>query len=158
TIMSHAVAGAAIAQLLAPPAARIEYSLAAAVCAMLPDIDVVGFALGVRYGDMLGHRGITHSIAFAALAGAGAWVWRRDVRLAICLLVATLSHGILDAFTDGGLGVAFFAPFSSVRYFFPWNPIEVSPIGLGFLSERGLSVLFNEMLWIWTPSIALIGL
>ncbi len=47
------------------------------------------------------------------------------------LFVATISHGILDALTDGGLGVAFFAPFVNTRYFFPWTPIKVSPIGAG---------------------------
>ena len=30
---------------------------------LLPDADVVGFALGVQYGDPWGHRGATHSLA-----------------------------------------------------------------------------------------------
>src|SRR2546423_14887298 len=36
-----------------------------ALCAVVPDVDVIGFAFGIRYGDMLGHRGLTHSLAFA---------------------------------------------------------------------------------------------
>src|SRR5438874_3744382 len=112
TVMTHAVAGVAIAQLFAPAGARTEWSMAAAICAMLPDIDVFGFAFGIRYGDVLGHRGITHSIAFAVAVAGVAWVWRHDARFAICILLATLSHAVLDAFTNGGLGVAFFAPFS----------------------------------------------
>ena len=36
---------------------------------MLPDLDVIGFFFGVRYDDMLGHRGITHSLAFAMAEG-----------------------------------------------------------------------------------------
>jgi membrane-bound metal-dependent hydrolase YbcI (DUF457 family) len=32
--------------------------------------------------------------------------------------------------TDGGLGIAVFAPFSSHRFFFPVQPIPVSPIGI----------------------------
>jgi len=72
--------------------------------------------------------------------------------------VVTASHGLLDALTDGGLGVAFLAPFSGERFFFPWQPIEVSPIGLRrFLSGRGLEVLRSELLWVWLPSILLAG-
>jgi inner membrane protein len=50
------------------------------------------------------------------------------------------SHGILDAMTDGGLGVAFFSPFDDTRCFFPFRPIKVSPIGLSFFS-CGLDVM-----------------
>jgi inner membrane protein len=72
-----------------------------------------------------------------------------------CIFAATASHGLLDGLTNGGLGVAFFAPFDSARYFFPLRPILVSPIGVGaFLSQRGLSVLLSEMTWVWPPSIA----
>ena len=69
------------------------------------------------------------------------------------LFLATASHGILDAMTDGGLGIAFFSPFSNARYFLPWRPIAVSPIGVAaFFSERGLNVLRSEFKWIWLPS------
>ena len=53
------------------------------------------------------------------------------------LFLAIASHGLLDAFTDGGLGVAFFAPFDSTRYFFPVTPIEVSPNWSGILFSTG---------------------
>jgi inner membrane protein len=46
------------------------------------------------------------------------------------LFAATVSHGLLDALTDGGLGVAFFSPFDTSRYFFPWRPISVCPMAL----------------------------
>jgi inner membrane protein len=46
-----------------------------------------------------------------------------------------------------------FAPFSNERYFFPWRPIEVSPIGVGsFFSEWGLRVIGSELRWVWLPS------
>ena len=55
--------------------------------------------------------------------------------------------------TDGGLGVAFFSPFDNHRYFFPWTPIRVSPIGITrFFSLRGFAVLQTELLWIWLPA------
>ncbi|HEX7809721.1 MAG TPA: metal-dependent hydrolase, partial [Thermoanaerobaculia bacterium] len=53
------------------------------------------------------------------------------------------------------LGVAFFSPFSNVRYFFPWRPIRVSPIGPRFFSARGLATLQSELLWVWLPCVTL---
>jgi inner membrane protein len=127
---------------------------------MLPDADVIAFAFGIPYGDMFGHRGFTHSLFFAGVIGAVVtWhLLRRpgadSHRLTLFLWVTavTMSHGLLDAMTDGGRGIAFFAPFSDQRYFFPWRPIQVSPIGVGFFSARGLRVLASEARWIWVPS------
>jgi inner membrane protein len=161
TILTHAIAGAAVAQVLAPCELRGQITCIAAACAMLPDADVVGFALGVPYDDLFGHRGFTHSFFFAgvvALAVTGllrSKIHGRDlVQMFVCIFAATASHGILDAFTNGGLGVAFFAPFDGVRYFFPVRPILVSPVGLSaFLTRRGLAVLESEMAWVWPPSI-----
>lgn len=77
-------------------------------------------------------------------------------RLVAALFLATASHGALDAMTDGGLGVAFFAPFDPDRYFFPWRPIRVSPISIGrFFSPRGLAILENEARVVWIPAAAL---
>ena len=150
-MITHAVAGAAIAAVIAP---RNRTAMWLSVtCAMLPDIDVVGLFAGIPYGDMLGHRGLTHSIAFAF---AIFLLFRK--RNGACVGLATLSHGVLDAFTNGGLGVAFFAPFSAARYFFPFTPIEVSPIGLGFFSQRGWDVLRSEFVWVWCPSLVIISL
>src|SRR5436190_9243225 len=36
---------------------------------LVPDADVVGFPLNVEYGDPWGHRGATHSLAFASAVG-----------------------------------------------------------------------------------------
>nr|MBA3240881.1 metal-dependent hydrolase [Acidobacteriota bacterium] len=44
-------------------------------------------------------------------------------------------------------------PFSGERYFFPFRPVEVSPIGVGsFFSEWGLRVIKSELLWVWAPA------
>ena len=37
----------------------------AAACAVAPDFDVIGLRLGIPYGHLLGHRGLSHSLAFA---------------------------------------------------------------------------------------------
>jgi len=162
TILTHAVAGVAIAQALAPCSRRTEISLFAAGCAMLPDIDVIGFRFGIRYGDLLGHRGLTHSLLFAFLVAATVTLFLRhrdlsgDLQVFACLFAATASHGFLDAFTNGGLGVAFFAPFHAARYFFWPRPILESPLNPGaFLTRRGVNVLVSEMEWVWMPAAAL---
>src|SRR4029077_7470776 len=103
-------------------------------------------------------------LLFAALLASAVMVtgFRRELpglgrlSLWIYLFLATASHGLLDAMTDGGLGVAFFSPFDNHRYFLPWTPIRVSPIGAGrFFTHRGLEVLRSELLWIWLPAALL---
>ena len=163
TVFTHAVVGVAISTLGRPASARL--GLAAAACAAAPDLDVIPIWLGVPWGHVLGHRGITHSLAFAAaLAGVVAVVAFRAPgrRLGawLVLFAATASHGVLDAMTDGGIGIAFFAPFDDGRYFLPSRPIPVSPIGVGrFFSARGAAVLRAEVLLVWLPAflVALIA-
>lgn len=132
------------------------------VCAILPDVDVVGFKFHVDYHSAYGHRGFTHSILFAAIIAVASFLAAkplkfRPVTTAIFIFTATLSHGLVDALTNGGLGVAFFGPFSNERYFFPWQVIEVSPIGIrNFMSERGLKVLASEFIWIGLPCLLVV--
>jgi inner membrane protein len=76
--------------------------------------------------------------------------------LFLYFFLCTASHGVLDALTDGGLGVAFFSPFDTTRYFFSVRPVLVSPIGISqFFSPYGIRVLASEVMWIWLPSCAL---
>lgn len=137
--------------------------VAAALCSAIPDLDVIGFRFGVKYGDFWGHRGFTHSILFAALlAGVVTLVFFREGKdqlsrfaLGGYLFAATASHGLLDAMTNGGLGVAFFSPLDTTRYFFPWRPIRVAPIGTSrFFTARGFTILKSEMLWVWIPAVS----
>ncbi|MDQ3280612.1 MAG: metal-dependent hydrolase [Acidobacteriota bacterium] len=125
---------------------------------VLPDADVLSFALGIPYEHLLGHRGFTHSIVFALVVAAIATrvVAAREQRRAAFafLFLCAISHPLLDALTNGGLGVALFAPFSNHRYFFPWTPIRVSPIGAGFFSARGIETLRSEAVMVWLPVIA----
>jgi inner membrane protein len=132
-----------------------------AACSMVPDIDVIGFRFGVRYADFWGHRGFTHSLLFGGILATlvtAIGFFRGSAGLSrislwVYFFLATASHGLLDAMTNGGLGVAFFSPFDSTRYFLPWRPIVVSPISVTrFFSERGLAVLQSELLWIWIPA------
>lgn len=158
SILTHPVVPMALSVFLPQGAASPKLLLAGVACSIIPDLDVIGFGFGIRYSDMLGHRGLTHSILFAAALGAllGFTLFRdgQGVQWVIFFLfLSTLSHTLLDMLTNGGLGVALFAPFSNERYFFPWRPIEVSPIGVGsFFSEWGVRVILSELKWVWLPS------
>jgi inner membrane protein len=123
--------------------------VAAVIGSVLPDADVIGFAFHIPYGSLFGHRGFTHSIAFALLASLLLTAAARPPRFAPAfafIFLCTMSHAVLDAFTNGGMGIAFFSPFSNRRYFFPWTPIRVSPIG-----RLTLRVLMSEVRWVWAP-------
>ncbi len=146
--------------------ARGAVIAAAVFCAVAPDFDVVAFHFGVPYDAPLGHRGFSHSLAFALLLAGAATLLLRALlplgarpplaRTFILLALATASHGFFDALTDGGLGVAFFSPFDHTRYFFPWRPIAVSPLSLTrFFSADGLDVLRSEALWLGAPACVL---
>ena len=117
---------------------------------MLPDADVVGFRFGVPYGAPWGHRGATHSLAFAALVAlvvlaVAALARRAPLRNALVALVVVASHGLFDTLTDGGRGCALLWPFSNERFFAPWRPIPVAPIGRAFFSHDGLAVAAVEL-------------
>lgn len=135
--------------------------LAALFCAILPDFDVIGFRFGVAYADLLGHRGLSHSLVFALCIGVlGCMLapWLRARRLtafAVCFF-AVASHIALDAMTSGGLGVAALYPFSEERFFLPWRPIRVSPFSpKAFLTARGVAVITSEVVWVWLPAALL---
>jgi inner membrane protein len=122
SLISHAVAALGIGTVFPRPQDRNRAWIIAAVCSMIPDIDVIGFRFGIRYGDFCGHRGFTHSLVFAAIDGCtglgilSSGIRRQSHSAAGVLLLATASHGLLDAMTNGGLGAAFFSPFDNTRY------------------------------------------
>ena len=118
---------------------------------------MLGFAFGVRYGAPFGHRGFTHSALFAAGLAALLVPFlpvppaQRPAAF-FFLFLSTLSHPLLDALTDGGLGVALLWPFEERRYFFPWRPLAVPSIGVqAFFTGRAWPVLKSELLWVWAP-------
>jgi inner membrane protein len=162
TIFSHSLAAVALGSCFPERKLPVRFWVLAAICAALPDADVLGFTLGLSRDDVLSHRGFTHSLFFAACIGfliviaffSGIDKLSKHWWMLVAFFFAvTASHGLLDAMTNGGRGVAFFAPFSDARYFFPWRPIEVSPLGIDrFLSARGLEVMLSEFKWIWLPS------
>jgi len=163
TLISHTVVAVAAGKAFAPKDVPNHFWLLSILCSCIPDADVIGLSLGVPYGHFFGHRGFFHSPFFGLLLSifiVGAFF--NDVPLFskqwffffIFFFLLSASHGILDAFTNGGLGIALLSPFDDTRYFFPWTPITVSPLGMrGLLSNWGLMVIKCEFLWIWLPSI-----
>jgi inner membrane protein len=164
SIISHSVVALAAGSVWAGGTMPVRFWLLSIICVVLPDADVVGFRFGINYGDFFGHRGFFHSLFFGALVGAlvaglffrspttRPWRWWL---VALYFSLLTASHGILDAFTSGGLGIALLSPFDATRYFFPWTPIRVSPIGIrAFMSAWGMKVMMNELLWIWLPAVS----
>jgi inner membrane protein len=118
---------------------------------LLPDADVIGFSFGVEYGEPWGHRGATHSLTFSLALGlaiglATSRLTARPWRTALLASCVLCSHGLLDAMTYGGIGPALLWPFDSTRYLSPWQPIAAAPIGLAFLSPRGLWIAATETL------------
>jgi inner membrane protein len=165
TTLTHALSGAAIGGLLAPGPAPAGYYGFCAALALLPDLDVVTFPLGIPYRSWCGHRGISHSLFLAMLAAflaapAGAALFGMPwLPLAGAFFAVLASHSLLDALTNGGCGVALLAPFDNRRWFFPWRPIQVSPIGLAVFSRWGFRALCSEVVWVWFPlAAALLGL
>ncbi|MBK0054919.1 metal-dependent hydrolase [Stenotrophomonas sp. S39] len=159
---------------------RIPPRLLAAgvIAAMLPDADVLAFALHIPYADAFGHRGASHSLLFACVLAAFAaslafFGSRRPWSAVLCqprlasttarstaastaqaaafVFVCAASHPLLDAMTSGGLGVALAWPWSEHRFFAPWRPIRVSPFAPQFFSARGLATLLSELRWVWLP-------
>lgn len=160
--IGHVAVGIALGRAWDPAATpwqRARTMIALGALALMPDLDVVAFALDIPYSAPFGHRGATHSLAFAAaVAVLAAWAASKGgLRFGRALafsFAAIGSHGLLDALTDGGLGAALLWPFSDVRFFFPVQPLPVAPIGRGFLSSHGIQVALKELalfapLWLY---------
>jgi inner membrane protein len=159
--LTHAFAAVALTKTLSNRKRDWRFWTLAVASSILPDADIVGFAFGIEYGDLLGHRGLSHSLLFAALWSllVVSCEYKRLTKfsrhwwsLVGLFFLVTVSHGILDAMTNGGLGVAFFSPVDTTRYFFPWRPIRVSPIGVGqFFSAQRAAIMASEMKYVWLP-------
>ena len=160
---THAFSAFALGSVMQSGKLRKGLILAGLLSAAMPDLDVIAFWLDIPYEHPLGHRGLTHSILFAGLwaFGIGYLFWRiaKDKnrvrwRIWLYLFLCTVSHGVLDAMTTGGLGVGFFIPLDNDRYFLPWRFIQVSPIrASAFFSDYGLKVLANEIITVWLPCV-----
>jgi len=158
SILGHTMAGLTLSAVFtgARPPRRVW--MLATACAVAPDLDWFTFFV-LPDGNVFGHRGVCHSLLFAALITIAAMLFGfrsrlRSPRLWCCMGAATLSHGLLDACTFGGTGVGFLLPFSDLRYVCRWQPLFVSPIPLnGRLLEWFLFSLGTELVGIGLPCL-----
>jgi inner membrane protein len=159
TIYTHAVAGLAVAGLCAPRPMPWPYWCMAALLPIIPDLDVFST---LAYGAPLGHRGITHSLAFAALVGAAAAaVTFRYFRvrwwlLACVFFIILASHGLLDACNKRSMEIPFFWPLET-RYG-NWGPLPVSDLAFELPDPRTSRAVRSELVWVWLPLGVLVGL
>lgn len=157
TVISHALVPLIASVTVKRPKFPLRVLAVAMVAAVLPDADVVHSALGIPKDHILGHRGISHSLGFSILVGlmaASIGPVLRVSRWRAFLIVglASLSHPLADMLTDGGRGIALFWPVSDMRIFFPFRPIEVSPISVSRFFDRGAwTILGSEILWLLLP-------
>jgi inner membrane protein len=161
TVITHSLIGTASASMFKTKKYKVRFWLLSVICPMLPDLDVIAFAFGIPYAHFFGHRGFFHSIPFAFLLAVmfvllffrdKTFSYMQRTGLIFYFFLLTSTHGLLDAFTSGGLGIALLSPFSAKRFFFPVTPIQVSPLGISaFFSEWGLRVIKSEIFWVWMP-------
>jgi inner membrane protein len=167
TFITHSVIAGSFGYGFSSGKESLKFWTLSIACSSLPDVDVIGYRwLYIPYYDFFGHRGFFHSPFFAAILGLfiACTFYRKEGLFSkqcwkyfFYFFVLTTSHGVLDALTNGGLGIALLSPFTNSRYFFPWTPLEVSPLSIkGFLSQRGLVVLISELIWIWVPCFLII--
>ena len=166
TVITHSAFALAAGKAFSPEDVPKHFWLLSLFCSVIPDADVVAFSFGIPYGHFFGHRGFFHSVFFGLLLSMFVVsVFFRTTKIfskrwwfyLVYFLLLAASHGIFDAFTNGGLGIALLSPFDDTRYFFPLRPILVSPIGITqFISRWGLMTLKSELLWIWVPSLIVV--
>jgi len=113
--LGHIAVGMAAARIYRgePGVQRVSWTamLLWAALSFLPDADVIGFGLGVRYEDPWGHRGVTHSLMFALALGTtlglAAPLFRRPtLRTAVTASLVLASHALSVAATE----IVLFAP------------------------------------------------
>jgi len=136
---SQAALGAVVAQVAGHRTLGYRAAAYGALAGALPDIDVL-FSLNGDFVDQLvTHRGITHSLFFAPVAGPllGWLVWKRTSRdrpqggarerncWMLVISLALLSHPLLDLLTP--YGTQLLMPFSDARFAINAMPI-IDPI------------------------------
>lgn len=152
----HFAPAIALALAVGPQRVGWRLALAGSLFAVLPDVDFALVALGFdRYSGPYGHRGFTHSIAFALTLGAlgSLWAgpgWRRRLGAAGFLAMCTVSHPLLDGLMDTAICNAWLWPMDEARICLDWRPVPMRGVPL-----FGMQRLQQELLWIGMPLLLL---
>ena len=160
TLFTHPIPALAVAIACGPKYIPRRLAAVMVIASGLPDIDMIGYALGYRHPSPFAHRGFTHSLVFAlavgllALAAAPRMNTKR-VMAFFAVFLAVLSHSFLDAL-GGWYGVPFFWPFDEARYALPW-PSFVSSWLRWWAPQRLFDLWWAdrfiriELLTVWAP-------
>jgi inner membrane protein len=161
-----AVGGALIAGQVVPRMPARFWPLAIG-CAVAADCDVLFGGPGATFGSAWDHRGLTHSLAAAALLAGVATMLLAMARTltarqlffgATILVLVAASHPLLDAMTDGQ-GVALFWPIFNERMHLNFRPLANMTVELdGAFSDRAVRVALAELTWVWLPVFSLVAL
>lgn len=158
SVVAHAVVPLVVKSAFSwPKAIERRLTIAVAMCAIWPDIDLVTLAFEIRPNEPLGHRGLTHSIlvgaivafavALAAFRGKAFW------GVVALLFGASALHGLVDAMTAGDVGVALFAPITNARFSSPFKLFATCPAGVDeFFGPWGALAIANELLYLVIPT------
>lgn len=161
TSITHAIPAITVGLGLGKDYLSKRLILTGAFIACIPDLDLISVRFwGIAKDSIYGHRGYTHSIFFALILAliVSLFFYKSGFKKAfIFLTFCAVSHGILDAFTEGGLGVALLWPMSDQRYYAFVQPIM--NVGVSFralyMTNRGLPIFISEFVWVWIPFLIL---
>lgn len=168
TIITHAITAIPFSLAFSKKESSRRLIILSILFSVLPDLDGIGYFLGIPYDSLFGHRGFSHSFCFVAILGLlFVYIYSSKINfkskkfffLFLYFFIIGSIHILLDAMTNGGLGVALLSPFSNDRFFFPWRPIQVSAISpFYFFQLKGAAVIRFELLYLLLPSILLSAL
>ena len=145
--VTHALAGAAVAAMVAPRQ-RTAAVILGAVSGLVADIDEPNSILGSKIPAIsttmnliFGHRGLTHTVIFALIIaclgwGLGPLIGLTRRRFAFLTFLGVLSHVALDSLTPMG-----------TQALWPLPARLAGPIRTGSLPEMALALVLTVMLW-----------
>ncbi len=154
--LTQAALGAAIGQTFAPRLGR-KATWWGALGGLVPDFDILSVPLTGPWGELVWHRGPTHSLWFGpvvgTLIGYAMWRWYRRRTGAdpqgpggpaafrpwiLLWVLALLTHPLLDAFTT--YGTQLLSPFADTRFAFNGvaiiDPLYTVPLAIALIVGR----------------------
>lgn len=153
--LTHALAGAALAQAVSRRSTLRLATVAGVVAGMAPDLDIFIRSADDALLHLQYHRHFTHSLLFSVfvallIAGPLYWIFRRQIefgRLYLMCLLAYVQGPLLDACTS--YGTHLFWPFSNARE--SWgivaivDPLFTVPLGILIVA----AFIGRRRLWAW---------
>ncbi len=147
SVLGHGLVGISVASAIGgnqPEGKKPKLLLIAALTAIVPDLDVLVY---IAFGPLgiTSHRGITHTLLFAAIMGAALAAISRSyftlnfLRAFLLFSGVIVSHLLLDYIMGCGPPVPFFWPLADQGYLFPFKVVPTAYYALSFKGQ--ISVL-----------------